>query len=357
MATTTSITTEFGLHVEYVDQDGRVLRDQRLKQSDFGRALRHTRFDAFRRNLVTEYQPFADGGRIEPMFPDGDLASPRAKGFCAATPLPGGREHTCQFDITYFGAFAARLRAELLRTKKMTSEQEVYYRLNAFLDEEEEQFPAQPTNKLAISLEPATQQFTIGSGCRRDFGPAEAWDEPTYADLPVLVDRGVLEEAVDEAKADPEREIGGFLLGRLMRDEKSNEVFVVVTGLVSAGGTTESSGTSVTFTPASFAQIRNIIKLRGSDEMVIGWYHSHPFKLCQECPLPTPPECIAKVLFYSADDVHLMETTFEQPFMVGLLAAVEPRIEAAVGHLPVKLYGWRCGEIKERGFEVVGAPG
>ena len=47
-----------------------------------------------------------------------------------------------------------------------------------------------------------------------------------------------------------------------------------------------------------------------------------------------------------------METTFEQPYMVGLLAAVEPRIEEAIGHLPVKLYGWCNGEIKERGFEV-----
>ena len=87
----------------------------------------------------------------------------------------------------------------------------------------------------------------------------------------------------------------------------------------------------------------------------MGWYHSPPFKRCAACPLPTPPECIAKVLFYSQDDIHLMETTFEQPFMVGLLAAVEPRIEQAVGHLPVKLYGWDSGEIKQRGFEVVRA--
>ena len=45
--------------------------------------------------------------------------------------------------------------------------------------------------------------------------------------------------------------------------------------------------------------------------------------LIAECPLPTPPECVAKVLVYSSADIHLMETTFEQPFMVGLLAAVD----------------------------------
>jgi proteasome lid subunit RPN8/RPN11 len=178
---------------------------------------------------------------------------------------------------------------------------------------------------------------------------------PNYADLPVLVDQVVLDEAVVEAREHPECEIAGFLLGRVLRDEKSQEVFVAVTGLASSSGTTEASETSVTFTPASFAGVRNIIQLRAAGESAVGWYHSHPFKLCAECPLPTPPECIAKVLFYSQDDIHLMETTFDQPFMVGLLAAIEPRIEQAVGHLPVKLYGWHSGEIKERGFEVVRA--
>ncbi len=212
---------------------------------------------------------------------------------------------------------------------------------------------AHPVNKLAISLEAARQNTSIVTRSRRDFGPAEAWDMPNDSDLPVLLEWNVLEEAVEEARADPDREIAGFLLGHVVQDQESNEVFVVVTGLASASGSTEACGTSVTYTPASFALVRDMIKLRAAGESVIGWYHSHPFKLCAECPLPTPPECIAKVLFYSQDDIHLMETTFEQPYMFGLLAAVEPRIEEAIGHLPVKLYGWRDGEIRERGFEVV----
>lgn len=350
MASAESIRTEFGFHIEYLDETNRVLRDQRLEPADFRHAIRHTWFDAFRRGLVDEYQPLASGARVDPLFPDDHSSSPRAKGLCVTIPLADGREHSCAFGISYFGSSANRLRAELLRTEAMTSAQELYYRLNAFLDEEG---PAQPANKLAISLEPATQSISTAAGCRYDFGPAESWDQPSDSDLPVLVDLGVLQEAVQEARADLEREIAGFLLGRVLRDEQTKEVFVAVTSLATAGGTTQASGTSVTFTPASFAQVRNIIKLRAAGESVIGWYHSHPFKLCAECPLPTPPECIAKVLFYSQDDLHLMETTFEQPFMVGLLAAVEPRIEAAIGHLPVKLYGWRKGEVKERGFEVV----
>jgi proteasome lid subunit RPN8/RPN11 len=351
MTITAPVTTQFGFHVEYEDETGRVVRDLRIGLDGFGRAIRHTRFEAFCRGLVCDYRSSFPGVRIEPLFPANGSDSPRTKGFRVTIPLDDGGEHGCDFDIGYFRASANHLRAELLRTGQLTSEQQLYYRLNAFLDEGE---PSRPANKLALSLGPPTQTTSIVTGCRSDFGPAVVWDESGHADLPALIELGVLEEAVDEAKANPDCEIGGFLLGHVFRDAASGEVFVAVTGLATASGTTESSGTSVTFTPASFAQVRNMTKLRGAGESVIGWYHSHPFKLCAECPLPTPPECIAKVLFYSQDDMHLMETTFEQPYMIGLLVAVEPRIEGAVGHLPVKLYGWCQGEIQERGFDVVG---
>ena len=91
----------------------------------------------------------------------------------------------------------------------------------------------------------------------------------------------------------------------------------------------------------------------GEGELIVGWMHSHPFRLCAECPDPVPPECRQKVLFYSSDDEFLMELTFPRPFMVGLLAAVEPRLEKALGHPPEKLFGWKDGRIVPRGFEVI----
>jgi hypothetical protein len=94
------------------------------------------------------------------------------------------------------------------------------------------------------------------------------------------------------------------------------------------------------------------MELRGEGEIIVGWVHSHPFRFCAECPLPTPPECIRKVLFYSDDDEFLMELSFPRPFMVGLLTALEPRLEPVLDHLPVRLYGWRQGEITARGFHV-----
>ena len=349
---TQQIMTEYAFHLECLDEAGRQLRDMRLGAADFERAIDHTRFDAFRRGFVQEYPPRTQSVTIEPVFPHGDASLPRAAGFRVAITWSPEGGHACQFANSYFDSPAQRIRAECLRTQELANEQKFYYRLNALLDDEP---PMRPVNRLGMSLDSATSHLAIGSGCRDAFGPTQAWDGPNPCDVPVLIDLDVLEEIVREARGHSEYEIGGFLLGQVIRDDQDGDIFLVVSGWASASGTTEASGTSVTFTPASFAQVKRIIQLRGLGEMVIGWSHSHPFRLCAECPLPTPAECIAKVLFYSLDDVHLMETTFGQPYMVGLVAGIDPRVEAALGHLPIQLYGWRNGQIKQRGFETISA--
>ena len=350
MTTVAPMRTQFTFEIEYLNENEELLARRTLAPSDFANAIRDVRFDAFRLGLSSQYVPSTAGAQIEPEFPAERGTSPRTTGFHVTVDLEDGKSHSRQFETKYFQQSANRLRAEMLRNEQMTSEQEVYFRVNAFLDDDETELPAK---KLDISLDPVSP-ISLTPGSRRDYGPAQAWDDPIYADISVVIDKSSLEESVEEARANPDREIAGFLLGHFHGDDRSKEIFLAVTGLASAGATAEASETSVTYTPSSFAHVREMIKLRGAGESVVGWYHSHPFKLCAECPLPTPPECLAKVLFYSQDDLHLMETTFEHPFMVGLLVAVEPRIEDAVGHLPVKLYGWREGQIQERGFEVVG---
>jgi proteasome lid subunit RPN8/RPN11 len=205
-----------------------------------------------------------------------------------------------------------------------------------------------------IELESEAPEIPVRSGSRKAVGPAEAWDVPRPEDFPVLIPRRVVEEAVEEAQRAPEREVGGVLLGHLRRDQDNGELYLEVTALVPAEET-EATELSVTFTPATWARAREVIAVRGEGETFVGWMHSHPFRFCQECPLPVPKECLDKVLFYSSDDEFLMELSFARPFMVGLLAAVEPRLETALGHLPVKLYGWNKGVIETRGFEVIDA--
>jgi proteasome lid subunit RPN8/RPN11 len=184
-------------------------------------------------------------------------------------------------------------------------------------------------------------------------GRTIAWDNPTAEDVPVLVPGWLLNEAVAEARDTPEREIAGVLAGHLCQDTAARSIFVSVTCLISGRDTVQSTEGTVTLTAETWRLARELIHLRGAGEAIIGWYHSHPFRLCSECPLPAPAECVNKILFFSQDDVQVMETLFDQPYMIGLLVASETRLERSLGHLPLRLFGWRDGEVCARGLEVL----
>jgi proteasome lid subunit RPN8/RPN11 len=328
------------------------MHSERLVAADFDRAIDATYFDGFRQGVFERYEPRRQLAGVEPLF-TADSESARATGFRVIVPREDG-EFTKEFDLKYFAARAGRQRAALRRDRELPAETALYYALAAYLDDT----VTQPSSRGALTLGDPAVEIPVRTGAPSAAAVREAWDDPQPTDLPVIMARSALEDACDEARRHPDREIGGLILGHLRRDE-SGEIFVEATCLASSEGTTESSQTSVTFTADSFAKARRLVELRASSgaepEIVVGWYHSHPFRYCAECPLPTPPECLEKVLFYSEDDIQLMETTFYQPFMIGLLVAIEPRIEASLGHLPVKLFGWLSGGgIGPRGFEVVG---
>lgn len=345
---------KFHYLLELFDEDGSLVEHRPLGLADFQRAIYAVSFDGFCQGIFDHYAPDPNSTRIEPRFPAANgSVSARTAGFRVEAPRPTGGVHALEFDIGYFNARASALRAELMRSRNYPPDKKLIYQLAAYHDGE------QPARKPScLSLGPMAMHVPIVPGRPSDFGPGEPWDGPNAADLPVLIGRSLLDEAVAEARRAPERETCGFILGNLQRDPDTGKVFLVATCLVSGAGTSEATGTSVSFTPATFARAREMIALRaeaGKTEIIAGWYHSHPFRVCAACPLPMPTECVNKILFYSADDIHLMETTFDQPYMVGLLAGVEPRLEQVLGHLPVRLFGWKGGQIHERGFEVIEA--
>jgi proteasome lid subunit RPN8/RPN11 len=337
--------------LELIDGTGHRLHEERLRRRDFRRAILAAWFDRWRKSFVAGYRPDVDAARIEPRFAEPHGTTPRAIGFRVASQQLGTDEHRMEFGLRYFGSRASRIRAELVRAEQISADGELLYRLHAYLDDPR---PGS-AGPAAIALDRPTYHIPVANRHRGGAGNAVAWDEPDPDDPPVQIARSVLEEAVEESKRSPTREVGGVLLGHLCRAGETGEVFVQVTSLVSGGQTLESSESSVTFTPETWRLAREWIALRAAGEAIVGWYHSHPFRLCADCRVPAPAECVNKILFYSLDDVQLMETWFEQPFMVGLLAAAESRLESSLGHLPVRLFGWRAGEICPRGFEVLNA--
>ncbi len=340
---------EFKLCLE-LWENGRQVREQALGRADFLRAVQATMFDALRHQKTSQYNPLPEAARVEPIFPPVQENSPWASGFLVSAALPSGELYQREFGVHYFASSAARLRNRLTQEGKLKPGSQPTYQLAAYYDSVTG-VPL-PRAKSPISFEAPQFNVPIRKVRQVDFGDWMPWDDPDDQDVKVAVEQEVLEQAVEEARDAPDKEVCGFLAGHVMQ-EPNGDVFVLVTGLASGAGTTEASGTSVTFTPSTFVAARNILRLRDADETIVGWFHSHPFRFCEACPLPTPSECISKVMFYSQDDVHVMERAFDQPFMVGLLAAVEPRIETAIGHLPVRLYGWRDGSVQQRGFHVV----
>ena len=104
------------------------------------------------------------------------------------------------------------------------------------------------------AIEPPTFRIPIRKLRRDTFASADPWDSPNRTELPVLISRSLLEDSCDEASRNPDREVGGLLLGQLCQDPESREVFLLVTCLVSAEGTTQATATSVTFSPESFSR-------------------------------------------------------------------------------------------------------
>jgi proteasome lid subunit RPN8/RPN11 len=325
--------------------EGRQTHRLPLEKADFNRAIEAAFFEGLRQGVFRDYVPPTEGVRVVPRFPSS--TDPHVAGFDVVLPTEG-EGFRRSFRPDFFKGLARRVGVQLATAGDVPEEGVLVYQLNAFAEE-----PA-PRRRggLQIELESEPAAIPIRTGSRRALGTTEAWDTPTPEDFPVLVPRHVIEESVEEARRHPEREVGGALLGHLRRDGESNELYLEVSCLV-PGEETQATEVSVTFTHATWARVREVVEWRGEGELIVGWVHSHPFRLCAECPLPVPLECQRKVLFYSTDDEFLMELSFARPFMVGLLAAVEPRLEGVLGHAPVKLYGWRNGLIESRGFEVM----
>lgn len=107
-------------------------------------------------------------------------------------------------------------------------------------------------------------------------------------------------------------EEGGFLVGHVFFNRKEPGNYLVsITAVIQA----ERTGASLlhfTFTGDSFMRVSEAIALRGRDEELVGWYHSHLFPATDELGL-------------SSIDVDLHAGTFHQPWQLAGLINVTAR--------------------------------
>jgi proteasome lid subunit RPN8/RPN11 len=337
------------MFLEFYETDGGPpIHEESLGDADFDRARLAANWAGYQSGLLPAYAPGTAPCHVKPIFVDPDGGSPRATGFVVELTTAGGDVHRVAFTLEHFRIRARRTALELVRLGRLTGVNSLLYTLAASPTENGDTL----TEGSLFTLEEAIADVMIRPASRESLGLEEACDSPGADDFPVLIRRHVIDEAMTLAEGAPDRETGGFLLGHLGFDGKTRRPFLEVTELIAAQNT-ESSTTSLTFTAESWAHVRRLIEIRGAGEILTGWMHSHPFRFCAECPIPAPGECVAKILFFSRDDEFLMEAAFPQPYMVGLLAGVEPRLEAAIGHKPVRLFGWDRGVVRARGFHLI----
>jgi proteasome lid subunit RPN8/RPN11 len=331
--------------LEFRQRGGKCFSEVPLDEADFARAIETAFFDGLRRGRFSRYEVPHEGVRLEPCF--AKAIAPRTRGFRVILPTPTGDEHQVEFPTRFFSPRAQQLMRELLVAGRINADTLLFFHLAAYPDDPR----PTPERTTGMILEPEAPTVPIRAGSRKALGRTELWDNPRAEDLPVLIPRRVLHEALTQARRTPDREVGGLLLGHLCRDDATRELFLQITGHVAADET-EATEASVTFTTATWQRGREVVQQRGANEIFAGWVHSHPFLFTEPCPDPVPREWSSQVLFFSSDDHFLMELTFPRPFMIALQTAVEPRLEKALGHWPVRLYGWRDGAIVTRGFEV-----
>ena len=196
------------------------------------------------------------------------------------------------------------------------------------------------------------EPLPLSSGCLSDqLGGALLFGYPTAGDMPVFMPMSVLQEASALSRQSGENETGGILIGHLCRGADSPEIFAKVTAQIPARHA-RSGLTKLTFTADTWTAVQTAIRLRGRNEIHLGWWHSHSYlkKTCKECEKRVDGTCAATALFMSAEDVALHLTCFPRAFSIALVISDSP-----CAGLGWELFGWRQGMVAARAFHILGA--
>jgi hypothetical protein len=157
---------------------------------------------------------------------------------------------------------------------------------------------------------------------------AEPVGQDTVLHMPVFFQSDVWAKGHQFARRGNDLESAGIWTGRLIRDSKTPEVFLVVDACIDAQHADEERY-SVTFSGATWSRVRHVLqqrrhRLNRPNEIILGSVHGHNFtpgtqedgdRLCDECPhLPT---CRKTTAVLSTDDLAWHRSVFAaQPYAI-----------------------------------------
>lgn len=334
--------------VDLYDRDGRPL-GRSIVTPDWAPLAEHVHFNGIVRGVLPPLMsqppaelcpvwhprrgaPFVDGVRIE------------MNG-------PAGKRHSASFPLDCFKAEAKRVSGEHIAAGTLKDGELFRYRALARPRNQ----PAESSGRMALlDFEEIEQPLTMAESSLREFldrstslgGRSRTDDEV----LPIFVAQAVVAQSVDLVRAAGDLETGGILVGRLRQDRSAGaaKVFLEITAQIPALHTDQEE-MRVTFTDKTWAAARDALALRQSEEMIVGWFHSHP-DFCGKCTVEKRADCSLNGIFFSKTDISLHRTMFPKAWMAGLLFSNRP-----AGIIPA-MYGWRRGAVAARPFHLLAPP-
>jgi hypothetical protein len=324
--------------VQVVSDDGRTLGHAPL-DPDWSPALECAAFDAMRRGALPVDAAVASGV-VEPRWDDA-----RGEPFVAGFRVHIDGVEPLDLPLGYLWPQAHQASTGLVELGALRPGDVVRYLVRAVSSAAD----AAGDGGIGFAVDEVASSLPLVARSLADFlSRAErVGREPEPDEFPVFVRRAVLDEAMASARAHPDVEVGGVLLGRLLRDAARPEIFLEVTAQVPARHTV-AAAMSLTFTAETWAAVDAALALRARGELRCGWHHSHP-NWCRHCPIENQRRCSRANAFLSSEDLHLHRVVFGRgAHNVALLVA--DNIHTG---MTCSLYGWRRGEMAERGYHVV----
>jgi proteasome lid subunit RPN8/RPN11 len=302
-----------------------------LEKPDFQPAIEWGQFEALRAGHV----PASGTSVVDPVFSNG---GPAVAEFRITVPVAGG-DFSLSLPYSYFSPVATRYRSAFVKSGKLTEAEECYWAISAWPSDE-----GIETESAVTGLNVNIESDSVANLLSRS--KPNSHDDGSH--FKAFIPRDVLDETADRAVSASPNECGGVLLGRLIRDPSTGELFQAITAFVPALHAVPSE-LELRFTPEAWHAVRAAVKLRGGHEIWCGWEHSHtPVSWrdqCGRCPVEKQRTCPLATQLFSEQD-RALHRLFPS-FCIALVANV---LADGVVH---SCFGWRLGGIEPRPFYIL----
>ena len=230
---------------------------------------------------------------------------------------------TVAFPLSYFCNAVIEASSQLVTAGALTAGQRFDYRVFALSDAQRQRPPSSAVNVVAVEAPPlidrrelAPYMAAVESHAGNGAAPSSSSSTPVSKVMPILIAQQAFDEATELAQGAGEVETGGILVGKLCRDA-GGTLFCRVTAQIPAEHTT-ARRQSLRFTPETWVSVDAAIRLRGTGEIALGWWHSHPF-FCSKCSAMQRALCPFSSPAFSAADRDLHREVFQKAWSIALL--------------------------------------